>query len=273
MFKLKPAPAVRGLSPADGSINRDADRTPPDRHVPAETLRRVASAYRGRTRSRSFPKALAVAGALDPHGVAAFTELLGGCPGAERELIATHLHRHYLWSPGRLAAWVRTAGHSYFYARARVANTGIGKARARPGRIPGARKADRDSAGFNVRQEARDAVSIINGIIQSPWSEHAGLGGQRSIISLAASLARLLIAEGDNHGLAGSYREYTDLYDARYSIVEPGTGLIDLVLKHPDLTGLLCEYIESGKYDNEASLRTAVFRSSQFLRLQQPRRR
>jgi hypothetical protein len=72
MFKPKPEPATRGLPHGGRSVVRDADRTPSGRHVPAEMLEQVAAAYRGRTRSRSFPKAVAVAGARDPHGVETF---------------------------------------------------------------------------------------------------------------------------------------------------------------------------------------------------------
>ncbi|MFD1211450.1 hypothetical protein ACFQ36_05285 [Arthrobacter sp. GCM10027362] len=262
-------PAAADVPRTDGTVPGNPDPAPQERHVPAETLARVAAAYRGRTRLKSFPRALAVAGALDYDDLSGFTGLLSQCPAAERDLIATHLYRHYLHSPGKLGLWVRMAGDNYFHAKAQVANTGLRKARPRPGKISSARKTDRDSAGFNVRQEARDAISLINGLAQSPWPGHIGVAAQRNIISLGASLARLLIAEGDRHGLAGSYREYTDLYDVRYSIVEHGTGLIDLVLKHPQAVGLLCEYIDSGKYDSPEELRRAVLGSSLVLR-QQP---
>lgn len=250
-----------------GSTGPDIpDPEPPARPVPAETLQQVTDGYHGKTRSKSFPKAIAVAGALDYDHLGAFTGLLGQCPPAERDLIVTHLYRHFLHSPRQLALWVKTAGHNYFHARAKVANTGIHRARARPGKISTARMTDRDSAGFNVRQEARDAISLVNGLVRSQWPGHIGLEAQHNIISLAASLARLLITAGDHHPLAGSYREYTDLYNVRHSIVENGTGLIDLVLKHPETTGLLCEYIESGRYNGPDGLRRAVLRSSLILR-------
>ncbi|MCG2621865.1 hypothetical protein LVY72_08030 [Arthrobacter sp. I2-34] len=238
----------------------------PARPVPAETRQQVTDGYHGKTGSKSFPKAIAIAVALDYEHVGAFTGMLGQCPPAERDLIVTHLYRHFLHSPRQLALWVKTAGHNYFHARAQVASTGIHRARARPGKISTARMTDRDSAGFNVRQEARDAIALINGLVRSQWPGHIGLEAQHNIISLAASLARLLITAGDHHPLAGSYREYTDLYNVRHSIVENGTGLIDLVLKHPETTGLLCKYIESGRYDGPDGLRRAVLRNALALR-------
>jgi hypothetical protein len=44
-----------------------------------------------------------------------------------------HLYRHYLLSPGRLGLWVKTANGNYLYARARVVNAGIRRARAQSG--------------------------------------------------------------------------------------------------------------------------------------------
>lgn len=264
-----PAAVPDTASGRDGGTGPETP-SPPARPLSAETLQQVTDAYRGRTGSKSFPKAAAIAGALDYDHVGAFTSLLGQCPAAERDLIATHLYRHYLHSPRQLALWVKTAGHNYFHARAQVANTGIRKARPRPGKISTARRIDRDSAGFNVGQEARDAISLINGLVRSHWPGHIGLEAQRNILSLAASLARLLITAGDHHPLAGSYREYTDLYDVRHSLVENGTGLIDLVLKHPEATGLLCEYIESGRYNGPDGLRRAVLNSSFMLRGHRP---
>ncbi|NKX55387.1 DUF7793 family protein [Arthrobacter mobilis] len=266
MFTRAAAPEAAG-----GRHQRTGiDTPPPARPVSAETLRQVTEAFHGRTGSKSFPKALAVAAALNYDHAGAFAGLLSRCPPAERDLIATHLYRHFLHSPRQLALWVKTAGHNYFYARATVANTGIGRARARPGRISTARRTDRDSAGFNVAQEARDAVALINGLVRSHWPGHLGPEAQHNIISLAAALARLLITEGDDHPLAASYREYTDLYGVRHSIVENGTGLIDLILKHPQTTGLLCEYIQSGRHNGPEGLRRAVLNSSRMLRGQRP---
>jgi hypothetical protein len=70
--------------------------------------------------------------------------------------------------------------------------------------------------------------------------------------------------------LAGCYGEYTDVYDARYSVVEEGTGIIDFILKHPEATEILCKYIREDKYDTPEALLHAVASTSLFLRHLQP---
>ncbi|UNK47839.1 hypothetical protein [Arthrobacter sulfonylureivorans] len=245
-----------------------ADELTPERpaQVSAETLDLITKAFRGKTQPKAFSMALGVAEILDAEAISAFADLIGRCAAAERSLIASHLYRHYRRSPAKLALWINTAQHSYFHARWRVANSGIRRARLNPGKITTARLVDRDSAGHNVRQETRDAVSLVSGLVYSPWPGQIGIGAQRNIISVGASLARVLVAEGDNHGLAVCYREYTDIYDARYSLVEEGTGIIDFILKYPEKTELLCEYIQGGKYDTPETLLRAVTSSARFLR-------
>jgi hypothetical protein len=245
-----------------------ADEMESDRlvNVSAGTLDLMTTAFRSKTRHKAFSMALAVTDVLDAAGVAGFADLLGRCGAAERSLIASHMYRHYRHSPAKLALWITTANNTYFYARAYVVSSGIRRARLNPGKITAARLTDRDSAGHNVRQEIRDAISLVSGLVHSPWAGRLGIGSQRNMISVGASLARVLVTAGDNHGLAGCYREYTDIYDARYSIVEEGTGIIDFILKHPDATGLLCEYIQEGKYDNPEALLRAVTSTSRFLR-------
>jgi hypothetical protein len=256
-------------SPVRQAAAEEQELQPPI-HVSPETLGVVTRAFRGKTRPKAFPMALAITETLDPAGVTAFVDLIGGCAAAERGLIVSHLHRHYRRSPVKLALWITTAQDTYFHARARVVNSGIRRARVNPGKIMLARLTDRDSAGHNVRQEIRDAISLVNGLVHSPWPGQIGIGSQRNIISVGATLARVLVTEGDQHGLAGCYREYTDVYDARYSIVEEGTGIIDFILKHPEATDLLCEYIRDGKSETPEALLSAVTSTSQFLRHLQP---
>ncbi|MGW6174760.1 DUF7793 family protein [Arthrobacter sp. NPDC055138] len=254
----RPSPA-RPLGVDDMDLDRPIN-------VTAETMDLMTSAFRGKTRHRAFSMALAVTDVLDAAGVAGFADLLGRCGAAERCLIASHMYRHYRRSPAKLALWISTAHNTYFYARASVVSSGIRRARLNPGKITAARLTDRDSAGHNVRQEVRDAISLVSGLVHSPWAARLGIGSQRNMISVGVSLARVLVTAGDNHGLAGCYREYTDIYDARYSIVEEGTGIIDFILKHPEATGLLCEYIQEGKNDSPEALLRAVTSTSRFLR-------
>jgi hypothetical protein len=254
----RPSPA-RPLGVDDMELDRSIN-------VTAETMDLMTSAFRGKTRNKAFSMALEVADVLDAAGVAGFADLLGRCGAAERSLIASHMYRHYRHSPAKLALWITTANNTYFYARASVVSSGIRRARLNPGKITAARLTDRDSAGHNVRQEIRDAISLVSGLVHSPWAGRLGIGSQRNMISVGVSLARVLVTAGDNHGLAACYREYTDIYDARYSIVEEGTGIIDFILKHPEATGLLCEYIQEGKYDTPEVLLRAVTSTSRFLR-------
>ncbi|MET1155138.1 hypothetical protein [Arthrobacter sp.] len=236
-------------------------------NVSAEILDLMTTAFRGKTRHKALSMALAVTDVLDPAGITGFADLLGQCAVAERSLISSHLYRHYRRSPAKLALWIATANNTYFYARACVVSSGIRRARLNPGKITAARLTDRESAGHNVRQEVRDAISLVSGLVHSPWAARLGIGSQRNIISVGVSLARVLVTAGDNHGLAGCYREYTDIYDARYSIVEEGTGIIDFILRHPEATGLLCEFIREGKYASPEKLLRAVTSTSRFLRL------
>src|SRR6185312_13064020 len=168
-------PAVKSMSDARTSSpatrlivdDRELEGTV---RVSAETLDLMANAFRGKTRPKAFSMALAVTEVLDAAGVAGFADLLGRCRAAERSLIASHMYRHYRRSPSKLALWITTANNTYFYARACVVSSGIRRARLNPGRITTARLTDRDSAGYNVRQEIRDAISLVSGLVQSPWA-------------------------------------------------------------------------------------------------------
>lgn len=226
----------------------------------------IATAFRGKTRDKAFPMALAVSELLDASGVVGFADLLGRCAPPERSLIASHLYQHYRSTPAKLALWIATAHDTYFYARACVVKSGMRRARLTPGKITAARQADRDSAGHNVSQEIRDAISLVGGLVHSPWAGRLNGGSLRNIISVGVSLARLLVTAGDQHGLAGCYREYTDIYDARYSVVEEDTGIIDFILKHPEATELLCKYIREDKYDTPEALIRAAVSTSKLLR-------
>ncbi len=245
-----------------------AEESQPERpaQVSAETLDLMTNAFRGKTRPKAFSMALGVAEILDAADATAFADLISRCGATERSLVASHLYRHYRRSPAKLTLWVNTAQATYFHARWRVANSGVRRARLNPGKITTARLIDRDSAGHNVSQEIRDAISLVSGLVYSPWPGQLGIGAQRNIISVGAALARVLVTEGDHHGLAVCYREYTDIYDARYSVVEEGTGIIDFILKHPEKTELLCEYMRGGKYDTPETLLRAVTSTPRFLR-------
>jgi hypothetical protein len=235
-------------------------------NIETEALGLMTTAFGGKARDKAFSLALEVAELLDASGVAGFADLLGRCAPPERSLIASHLYQHYRSTPAKLALWVTTAQDTYFYARACVVKSGIRRARLNPGKITAARQIDRDSAAHNVSQEIRDAMSLVGGLVHSPWAGRLHAGSQRNIISVGVSLARLLVTAGDQHGLAGCYREYTDIYDARYSVVEEGTGIIDFILKHPEATDLLCKYIREDKYDTSEALLRAVASTSTLLR-------
>ena len=265
---VRPTTDAQAEPPSSPIQTPTADKLALERpsQLSAETLHLIAKAFRGKTHSKAFSMALVVAESLDADGITAFADLIHRNAAAERSLISSHLYRHYRRSPAKLALWINTAQATYFHARWRVANSGIRRARLNPGKITTARLIDRDSAGHNVRQEIRDAISLVSGLVYSPWPGQIGIGAQRNIISVGASLARVLVAEGDHHGLAATYREYTDIYDARYSVVEEGTGIIDFILKHPEATELLCEYIQSGKHESPESLLLAVTSTPRFLR-------
>lgn len=236
--------------------------------IPPEIFDLVVSAYRGKTHHRTFPGALTVAARLEVEGLSAFLNLIDRASPHERGLIVSHVYKNYLHSP-RLREWLKAANDDFFYAKARVANSGIKKTWRRNRTMAQARKVDRDTAGFNVQQESRDALSIVNGLFQARWTQSVGVGGRRNIICLAVSLAKLLAVQGGGHGLAACYREYTDLYGVRHSVVERDTGLVNILLVHPDATELTCEYIESGTFNSVEDLLLAVLHSSVVLKHQQ----